>query len=188
MARSDKPNRRPNEENLVADDSKPSNPGPFDVRTVKNLVSLMASHDLAEIDLRDGMQRLRIRRGGQHTVVSHSHAPMPAPVSHAPPPTVTTTPDSAAPPAAAAAAAKSGKKLLEIKSESVGTFYAKSSPDVPTPYVSVGSKVAPNTVVGQVEAMKIFNEIHAGVSGTIVEVLVENQQFIEFGQVLFRVE
>lgn len=172
---------------MAADESKSNNPGPFDVRTVKNLVALMANHDLAEIDLRDGMQRLRIRRGGQNTVVTHLPAPMPA-VPHAPP-TVTSMP-AGAPAAAPAAptASASGKKLLEIKSEAVGTFYAKSSPDAASPYVSVGSKVTPTTVVGQVEAMKLFNEIHANLAGTIVEVLVENQQFIEFNQVLFRVE
>jgi acetyl-CoA carboxylase biotin carboxyl carrier protein len=168
----------------VADESaKSSSPGPFDVRTVKNLVSLMASHDLAEIDLRDGMQRLRIRRGGTQTIVTAS-PPLPmaaaaaAPVAAAPRPA-----EPAAPPPAPAA----GKKYLEIKSESVGTFYSKPSPDA-APYVSVGSKVTPTTVVCQLEAMKLFSELQAGVAGTVVEVCVENQSPVEFGQVLFRVE
>jgi len=166
---------------LVADEqSKSNSPGPFDVRTVKNLVALMASHDLAEIDLRDGMQRLRIRRGGAQTFVSampalaHAPAPVAAPLSR----------PADAPPAAAAAP---GKKYLEIKSESVGTFYSKPSPDAP-PYVSVGSRVTANTVVCQLEAMKLFSEVQAGISGTVVEVLVDNQSPVEFGQVLFRVE
>src|SRR5262245_4720105 len=71
--------------------------GPFDVSTVKNLVELMAHHDLAEIDLRDGMQRVRIRRGGAHAVVTHAPAP------HTPPPAA---PKPAADNAAAPAAAK----------------------------------------------------------------------------------
>lgn len=162
----------------MADESKSSNPGPFDVRTVKNLVALMASHDLAEIDLRDGMQRLRIRRGGQQTFIAAAPAIAPA---ASPPPAAASAPEAAAP------APKSGKKLLEIKSESVGTFYSKPSPDA-APYVSVGAKVTPTTVVCQLEAMKLFSEVQAGVSGTIAEVCVENQSPVEYGQVLFRVE
>jgi acetyl-CoA carboxylase biotin carboxyl carrier protein len=166
----------------VADDTqKPTSAGPFDVRTVKNLVALMASHDLAEIDLRDGMQRLRIRRGSQPTAVA-AMPPAAAPVA---PLTTVAAPKGTE--AAPAAAPKPGKKLLEIKSESVGTFYCKPSPEA-APYVTVGSKVTPTTVVCQLEAMKLFSEVQAGVSGTIAEVCVENQSPVEFGQVLFRVE
>ena len=69
----------------------------------------------------------------------------------------------------------------------VGTFYAKPKPDKPD-YVSVGSAVKPDTVVCQIEAMKIFNEVAAGVSGTVAEVCVRNGEFVEFGTVLFRVD
>jgi acetyl-CoA carboxylase biotin carboxyl carrier protein len=162
----------------VADEApKSNNPGPFDVRTVKNLVALMASNDLAEIDLRDGMQRVRIRRGMHKTVVASASAPVAVAASPAPQAPV---PDTAPPKA-------SGKKLLEIKSESVGTFYSRPSPDA-APYVSVGSKVTPTTVVCTLEAMKLFSEVQAGVNGTIAEVCVDNQSPVEFGQVLFRVE
>lgn len=169
---------------MAADESKSTNPGPFDVRTVKNLVALMASHDLAEIDLRDGTQRLRIRRGGQQTIVTHAPVPthVSAPSAPHPPPTVTTTPE------AAPSAAKSGKKLLEIKSEAVGTFYAKANPEAPAPFVTIGSKVTPNTVIGLIEAMKTYSEIHAGLSGTIAEICVESGTPVEYNQVLFRVE
>jgi acetyl-CoA carboxylase biotin carboxyl carrier protein len=164
----------------VADESpKSTNPGPFDVRTVKNLVALMASNDLAEIDLRDGVQRVRIRRDIQKTVVMAT----PAALAAAP----AASPSPVAKPTNEAPAAKPGKKLLEIKSESVGTFYAKPSPDA-APYVTVGSKVTPTTVVCTLEAMKLFSEVQAGVSGTIAEICVENQSPVEFGQVLFRVE
>lgn len=171
---------------MADENSKSNSPGPFDVRTVKNLVALMASHDLAEIDLRDGMQRLRIRRGGSQMIVQSvpAMAAMPAP-ANPPPPTSRSaeTPTSAAP----STPASSAKKLLEIKSESVGTFYSRPSPDA-SPYVSVGTKVTPTTVVCQLEAMKLFSELQAGVSGTIVEICVDNQSPVEFGQVLFRVE
>jgi len=88
---------------------------------------------------------------------------------------------------APAGEAKPAKALLEIKSPTPGTFYAQDKPGSPA-YVQVGSKVSPTTVVCQVEAMKIFNEIPAEVTGTIVEVCVENKQPVEYGQVLFRVD
>ena len=79
------------------------------------------------------------------------------------------------------------KKLLEIKSELVGTFYAKPAPDKDD-YVKVGSRVNPDTVVCKVEAMKIFNDITAKCTGAVAEVCVKNGDFVEFDQVLFRVD
>ena len=164
----------------MADETSKSIPnGPFDVRTVKSLVALMAQHDLSEIALRDGVQRLRIRRGALHApIVSHVALPQPAPVPAAP--VQAAKPVEATP-------AKPGRKLIDIKSEAVGTFYAKPNPESP-PFITVGAKVTPSTVICQLEAMKIFNEVQAGVSGTIAEVCVDNQSPVEFGQVLFRVE
>lgn len=75
----------------------------------------------------------------------------------------------------------------EIVSPMVGTFYAAPSPDS-DPYVTTGSKVQPDTVVCIVEAMKLFNEIEAEVTGEIVEILVENGELVEYGQPLFRVK
>ena len=69
----------------------------------------------------------------------------------------------------------------------VGTFYNREKPESP-PYVAVGAKVNERTIVGLLEAMKLFNEVYAECSGVIAEVLVENQQFVEYGQVLFRVD
>lgn len=168
----------------MADDTpKSPAPGPFDVRTVKQLVGLMAQNDLSEIELRDGAQRLRIRRGATHTVVSGlTPAPMVMPAAAPAAPAATPSKNDAPAPAA-----KPAKNLLEIKSETVGTFYAKPNPDA-QPFVSIGSRVNPNTVVCLIEAMKIYNEIQAGVAGTVTEILVENGQPVEFGQVLFRVD
>ncbi|GIO28554.1 acetyl-CoA carboxylase biotin carboxyl carrier protein [Ornithinibacillus bavariensis] len=75
----------------------------------------------------------------------------------------------------------------EITSPMVGTFYSSPSPDS-EPFVSIGSSVSKETVVCIVEAMKLFNEIEAEVSGEIVEVLVENGELVEYGQPLFRVK
>ena len=105
-------------------------------------------------------------------------APFPA-AGAAPPPSGNAKPDA---PAAAPA-----KKLIEIKSATVGTFYSSPNPDSP-PFVRVGSKVAHDTVVCVIEAMKLFNEVMAECSGTIAEILVENQQPVEYNQVLFRVD
>ena len=151
-----------------------SSPRPFDVQTVEHLIDLMARHDLTEIALQEGEHRIRLRKGGAPVFV-----PAPAPVGQ---PYAATPEANSAPPAATPA-----KKYHEIKSEMVGTFYAKPKPDKPD-YVSVGSAVKPDTVVCQIEAMKIFNEVPAGVSGTVAEVCVKNGEFVEFGTVLFRVD
>ena len=148
--------------------------GPFDVRTVEKLVQLMAEHQISEIDLRDGVQRVRLRRGARQITVAGG--PLPA---------ITPTPTST--PGPTAAPAGPTKKLLEIKSETVGTFYAAPNPDSP-PFVRLGSRVEANTVVGIIDVMKTMNEIQAGCAGVIAEVLVENQTAVEFGQVLFRVD
>lgn len=150
-------------------------PAPFDVRTVEALVNLMTQHDLSEIDLRDGVQRLRLRRGAAPAFVT---GPLPQQVSAAPP---------VAPPSNNQASGSFAKKLIDIKSQTVGTFYASPNPGA-DPFVKVGSKVAAQSVVGLIEAMKLFNEIAAECTGVVVEILVENQQPVEFGQVLMRVD
>lgn len=152
-------------------------PGPFDVRTVKALVGLMSQHDLSEIDLHDGAQRIRLRRTRGDDVA----APVFAPSLPAVAPAALPKSDGAATPPA------SGKKLIDIKSPTPGTYYSAASPDA-QPFVKVGAKVSPTTVVCLIEAMKIFNEINADCSGTIAEILVENQQAVEYNQVLFRVD
>jgi acetyl-CoA carboxylase biotin carboxyl carrier protein len=156
--------------------------GPFDVKSVESLVALMTEHDLSEIYLRDGNQHLRLRRGAATPVVMASAAlPVAAPMSNAAQPAGATASDTKP----AASAPK--KNLLEIKSETVGTFYSQAKPGEP-PFVKVGDRVAPNKVVGLVEVMKTYNEIQANCAGVIVEALVENGKYVEFGEVLFRVD
>jgi acetyl-CoA carboxylase biotin carboxyl carrier protein len=149
-------------------------PGPFDVPTIEQLVALMSKHELSEIDLREGERRICLRRG----ISTPPAAPTPfaEPSSSAPAPV--SQPQEPAP---------SGRQLVEIKSPAVGTFYAQEKPGSP-PYVTVGARVTPTTVVCQIEAMKIFNEITADCSGVLVEVCVQNKEFVEFGTVLFRVD
>lgn len=169
-------------------ESQSPNPGPFDVKTVKELIELMDKFDLSEVDLNDGDQRIRLRRGGKiATAVSTLPNLIPQPITA--PTTVASTSiaNSPTPPTASNPTAPSEKKYLEIKSELVGTFYSRPAPDK-EPFVKVGTKVTPDTVVCTVEAMKIFNSITAKVSGTIAEILVKDGQFVEYDQVLFKVD
>ncbi len=153
----------------------------FDVRKVRRLVELMNEHDLAEIDLRQSDQRIRLRKGSEPFVTPIA-APVPAAPVAAPPPPTTDAPATSAPaPQPAPAAGK------EIKSPIVGTFYASANPDS-APFVKVGDQVGPDTTVCIVEAMKVFNEVPAECSGKIVAVLAESGDAVEFGQPLFRVE
>ncbi len=85
------------------------------------------------------------------------------------------------------AAAKADAQLAVIKSPMVGTFFPAPSPDAP-PFVKVGDHVGPDTTVCIIEAMKVFNEIPAEISGQIVAVLVENGEPVEFGQPLFKID
>lgn len=157
------------------------NPRPFDVRTVRYLVRLMTQNDLSELDLAEGEQRIKIRRGPRIVTTSAPMVAGPAATPAAPPATPT------APPSEASAPAAPAKKLIEIKSPTVGTFYAARDPNTP-PFVQVGSKVNNNTVVCLIEAMKVFNDVQAECTGTIVEVCVKNKEFVEYNTVLFRVD
>lgn len=164
-------------------DDKRDVPRPFDVRTVEYLLKLMSEHELSEVELKEGDQRIRLRKG----VAAPAYYPAPAPVAYAPVPSPApaagTTP--AAAPAKPAAPAKSN--LIEIKSPMVGTFYSKPDPKKPD-FVTVGAKVAPKTVVCTIEAMKLFNEVTADCAGTVAEVCVKSGDYVEFETVLFRVE
>jgi acetyl-CoA carboxylase biotin carboxyl carrier protein len=161
----------------VADDSSPTPPRPFNVHTIRFLVGLMSRHDLSEIDLREGDLRIRLCRGPRGVVAA---VPVAAPAP-------TEAPRAAPTAQASTEPAKPAKALLEIKSPGPGTFYVAANPGA-EPFVRVGSRITPTTVVGVLEAMKLFTEIPADCSGAIAEVLIENQQPVEYNQVLFRVD
>ncbi|HMP08433.1 MAG TPA: acetyl-CoA carboxylase biotin carboxyl carrier protein [Lacipirellulaceae bacterium] len=156
----------------------------FDVRRVRRLVELMQEFELAEIDLRQAEQRIRLRKDQDPVVVPGGYAPMPTPTPVAPPSGAPVAPTAAAPPATPASSEAAGHF---ITSPMVGTFYLSPNPDSPA-FVKVGDQVGPDTVVCIIEAMKVFNEIHAECSGRIAAMLVENAAPVEYGQKLFRVE
>jgi len=161
----------------MANGGSGSSPGDvFDVRKVRRLVELMKEYDLAEVDLKQGDHRIRLRRGQEPVVVASPVAP-PASAPSAPsrqPPAPSSPPDDEA-------------GISYVTSPMVGSFFASSSPESPA-FVGVGDQVGPETTVCILEAMKVFNEIPAECSGTIVACLVENGDAIEFGQKLFKVK
>jgi acetyl-CoA carboxylase biotin carboxyl carrier protein len=139
----------------------------------------MNEHDLAEMDLRQGDQRIRLRRGPETVTLAA------APIA-----TVASTPSTAShgtPAETKHGAAATDDGTLSIRSPMVGTFYTAASPDSP-PFVKVGDQVGPETTVCIVEAMKVFNEIPAECSGRIAAILAQSGDAVEFGQPLFRVE
>jgi acetyl-CoA carboxylase biotin carboxyl carrier protein len=157
--------------------------GPFSLTAFRQLVELMEKHGLSEVSLKTGETQWKLRRGPE---VVPGYPAMP-PGYPPPPPVVTPPAAQASSPAAASPAASGVVEGVFIKSPTVGTFYSAASPDDP-PFATVGSRVEPDTIVCLVEAMKVFNQIPAEVSGVIAEVLVKNGDSIEFGQPLFRVK
>ena len=148
----------------------------IDIRKLKELVRLMVENDLTELDLQDQQETVNIRRGnpGQAPIITQ------APVQAVPAPMPAAAP-SAAP--AGEPADSAGDEGPGVESPMVGTFYASPNPESDA-FVKVGDEVGPDTVVCIVEAMKVFNEIKAGVSGTVSKILVKNGDAVEFGQKL----
>lgn len=144
----------------------------FNVDRISALIDLMEERGLNELDLQQSDQKVRLVRGtvGPAQVVA-APAAAPAPAAAA----------------ADAAPAEDGPHIKLIKSQIVGTFYSKPNPNAED-FVKVGSKVSADTVVCTVEAMKVFNEIEAEVSGTIVEILVQNEDAVDFDKPLFKVD
>ena len=141
---------------------------------IKAIAEIVAANDLTELKLEQDGFTLEIKRGGTATVV----AAAPVAVAAAPAP-------AAAPVAAAAAPAAVSRETID--SPLVGTVYRAPSPEA-APFVKVGDKVTPDTVVCIVEAMKVMNEIKAEKSGVIRDILVDNGSAVEFGQPLFVIE
>ena len=150
---------------------------PFDLERLRELIEMMEQYGLSEVSLARGDEKWRLRRGGQHEFVQ-----VPASIPVAPVPTAVVSASSSE----TTGSSSEAESTIPIKSPTVGTFYAAPNPDDP-PFATVGTKVNPDTIVCIVEAMKVFNQIPAEVSGTIEELLVTNGDPVEFGQPLFRV-
>ena len=146
----------------------------FDIQRIRDIVKLMEEHELTEVDLQQGDDRIKLGRGGGSPVV--------LPAAPAVPPAIP-----AASPGAAAPAAPVDDGSITINAPMVGTFYARANPES-EPFVQVGQMINPSTIVCIVEAMKVFNEIPAECSGKVVEVLVADQAAVDFGKPMFRIQ
>ena len=152
----------------------------MDLRKLKTLIDLVSESNVSELEITEAEGKVRIVKS-EGVVHQYVAAPVQAaPVMAAP---VATAPVAAA----AAAAAPAAVEGHVVKSPMVGTFYRASSPGA-KPFVDVGSQVKEGDTICIVEAMKILNEIEADKSGTIVRVLGENGQAVEYGQPLFVIE
>ena len=149
----------------------------IDIRKLKELVRLMVANDLTELDLRDEQQQVSVKRGG----------PQAAPVVHQAPVAAAPAPAAAAAPPAEPAPPAEDEGLIAIESPMVGTYYSKPSPEKPS-FVAIGDSIGDDSTVCLIEAMKIFNEIKGGQSGTVAKLLVENGEAVEFGQPLILVK
>src|SRR6056300_159641 len=149
----------------------------MDIRKVKKLIELLEESDVAEIEIHEGEESVRISRGSTAVV-----APMAAPVAAAP---------MAAPaPAAAPVAAPAAEPEVQghaVRSPMVGTFYSAPSPEA-SAFVKEGDTVSAGQTLCIIEAMKILNQIESDKAGKVTKILVENGQPVEFDQPLFVIE
>jgi acetyl-CoA carboxylase biotin carboxyl carrier protein len=160
----------------------------LDLKQIKQIIELMKRSELTEFAVEEEGFKLKIRRGTNGLPIVSTGRGSNPPFVHA-----DTTPPmpqqahSATPAVAAPLPAKEEAGITYIKSPMVGTFYRAASPES-KPFSDVGTKVVENSVVCIIEAMKIMNEIQAEAKGTILEVLVENGQPVEYGQRLFKIK
>ncbi|MFC2562330.1 acetyl-CoA carboxylase biotin carboxyl carrier protein [Kingella oralis] len=155
----------------------------MDLRKLKKLIDLVEESGIAEIEVTEGEEKVRITRSVAAPAVQTVYAPA-APVQAAP---VAAAPAPSAAPAAPAPAPAARDLSSAQKSPMVGTFYRSASPSAPA-FVEVGQTVKAGDTLCIIEAMKLMNEIEAEKSGVVKEILVENGQPVEFGEPLFIIE
>lgn len=152
------------------------------VKEIRDLIDFISNSGLEEVNIETEEFKIKVKRSNETQVIEKSVVA--APVLQAAPPA--TAPVAAAP-SAPAAEAPADAQYITVKSPMIGTFYRSSTPESPA-FASVGDKVTIGSPVCIIEAMKLFNEIESEVSGTIVKVLVENAQPVEYDQPLFLVD
>jgi acetyl-CoA carboxylase biotin carboxyl carrier protein len=150
----------------------------MDLRKIKKLIDLLEESNLAELEIKEGEEIVRLSRipkGGVAVAAAPAAIHMPAPVVAAP---------VAAAPAPAGEPASNLPAGHVVKAPMVGTFYASASPGAPA-FVKVGQQVKAGETLGIIEAMKMFNQIEADVGGTVQAILIDNGQPVEFDQPMF---
>jgi acetyl-CoA carboxylase biotin carboxyl carrier protein len=164
----------------------------MDLRKIKTLIELVEESGVAELEVKEGEESVRISRypGGLPPMATQVMMPhmMAAPMAPAMPAPSAAPAAVAAPagPAAAPAAASSANRHV-VKSPMVGTFYRSPSPGAKS-FVEIGQTVKAGQTLCIIEAMKMLNQIEADKSGVVIEALVENEQAVEFDQPLFAIE
>lgn len=157
----------------------------MDLRKIKKLIDLLEESNLTEIEIKEGEESVRLSRNAGTGGAPLVYAPTPA--AHAAPRPAEPVMPMSSPVDAATGGSPKADDLPPgqvTKSPMVGTFYTSPSPDKPA-FVSVGQQVKAGDTLGIIEAMKMFNPIEAEASGTVVAVLCENGQPVEFDQPLF---
>lgn len=159
----------------------------MDLKEIQNLIKFVSNSGVAEVKLETGDIKITIRttlEGNSPDITYVQQAPIQQALPQAAAPVQAAAP---AAPVAAAPAADDSAKYVTIKSPMIGTFYRKPAPDKP-PFAEVGASISKGDVLCVVEAMKLFNEIEAEVSGKIVKILVDDMSPVEFDQPLFLVD
>lgn len=150
----------------------------MDIRKIKKLIELLEESGVAEIEIKEGEESLRISRMSKGVQVSTSAlAPLPAPVAAAAPLSAP-----AAPAAPSATTAGAGEQI--VTAPMVGTYYSSPSPGAKE-FISIGDEIKAGQVLCIIEAMKMMNQIESETGGTIRAILVKNGEPVEFGQPLF---
>jgi len=152
----------------------------MDIRKVKKLIELLDESGIAEIEITEGEESVRISRYAPGAAVAAAPVAMAAPA----PAALAATPAAAAAPAEAAEPEEDG---FEVTAPMVGTFYAASSPGA-APYVQVGDRVNEGDTLCIIEAMKMMNQIEADVSGVVKSIRLQNGEPVEFGQTLIVID
>ncbi|OOG49455.1 acetyl-CoA carboxylase biotin carboxyl carrier protein [Rhodanobacter sp. C01] len=150
----------------------------MDLRKIKKLIDLLEESNLAELEIKEGEEVVRLSRVPKNTAPV---AAAPVAVAAAPAPIAATIPVATVAEAPAADALPAGHV---VKAPMVGTFYASATPGTPA-FVKVGQQVKAGETLGIIEAMKMFNQIEADVAGTVQAILVENGQPVEFDEPMF---
>ncbi len=167
----------------------------MDLSQIQSLIKFVSKSGVNEVELETKDFKINIKTkssdgGGVSTTMQMPGYPMMpamAPQPAAPAPAPAAQPAAPAPAKEAAPAASEESKYIEIKSPMIGTFYRSSSPETP-PFVNVGDDIKAGGVICIIEAMKLFNEIEAEISGKIVKVLVDDATPVEYDQPLFLVD
>ena len=157
----------------------------MDIRKVKKLIELLEQSDVAEIEIHEGEESVRISRNG--TAAQQLIMPAAAPQAFAPHPPATSTPAAAPMSTGAPAPAQDEPEANLVRSPMVGTFYRSPSPGS-RPFVDEGEQVKVGDTLCIVEAMKILNQIESEKTGTVKRILVENGSPVEYNQPLFVIE